>query len=314
MTPLVSLALALTVSAPLPTVAHAGTTIVAPAAIKIATPCGDELIVGASEDRNVYVWSASAGSLAGTIAAGEPISSLACSSDGRWIAAGSDTGVVMVIDARTHSIARRLAVTRRLINVIAFSPDGSLLAVCPDDGPAQLWSVEKGTRSALLQPRVGASIGVAFSADSTRIATADEDTRVRVYDRAGALVREIEFGLLAPFAVAFTADGTQVLAAGVDRTLTVFDVSSGKPVGQSAAEPDLINQLARLPDGHTFAVLSVDEFTLAPTTLKTWDARSRQFQSTLKAADIIGGAVGKDGLLVVVASADRKRLEVRRVP
>ena len=110
----------------------------APAAIKLATPCGDELVVGASADRNVYVWSAAAGTLAGTIAAGETISTLACSSDGRWIAAGSDTGVVLLIDARTYAITRRLAVTRRLINVIAFSPDGSLLALCPDDGSAQL--------------------------------------------------------------------------------------------------------------------------------------------------------------------------------
>jgi WD40 repeat protein len=314
MTLLASFALALVVSMPLPRLANPGTTIVAPAAIKVATPCGDESIVGASEDRNVYVWSATAGTLAGMIAAGEPISTLACSPDGRWIAAGSDSGVVLLIDARTRGITRRLTVTRRLINVIAFSPDGSLLVLCPDDGPAQLWNVEKGSRSALLQPRLGASVGVAFSADSTRVATADEDTRVRVYDRAGRLVREIDFGLLAPFAVAFTADGTQVLAGGVDRSLTVFDVSSGKVVGRSAEEPDLISQLARLPDGHTFAVLSVDEFTLAPTTLKIWDVRSRQFQSTQKAVDIIGGAVGKDGLIVVVASADRKRLDVRRVP
>lgn len=308
------LALALTVSMLLASLAHSGTIIVAPAGINVATPCGDELIAGASKDRNVYVWSAAAGTLAGTIAAGEPISTLACSLDGRWIAAGSDTGVVLLIDARTRSITHRLAVTRRLINVIAFSPDGALLAVCPDDGPAQLWSVDKGTRTALLQPRLGASVGVAFSADSTRVATADEDTHVRVYDRAGTLVREIDFGLLAPFGVAFTADGAQVLAAGVDRTLTVFDVSSGNAVGRSAVEPDLIYHLSRLPDGHTFAVLSVDEFTLAPTTLKLWDVGSRQFQSPQKAVDIIGGAVTKDGLIVIAASADKKRLDVRRVP
>ena len=57
------LALALTVSMLLASLAHSGTIIVAPAGINVATPCGDELIAGASKDRNVFVWSAAAGTL-----------------------------------------------------------------------------------------------------------------------------------------------------------------------------------------------------------------------------------------------------------
>jgi WD40 repeat protein len=288
-------------------------TIDAPAEIRLATVCHGGHVVGAGKDPNVYVWSIPAGTLTGTIAAGERVSTLACSPDGRWIAAGTQSGLILLIDARTRDVAHRLTVTQHLINTIVFSPDSSLLAACPDDGPAQLWNVETGSRGAVLQTPAGASLSVAFSADADRIATADEDTRVRLSERSGKLLRELDAGLLASMDVAFSADGSQVLAAGVDRTITVFDASSGNVARRSAAEADLMGYLMRLPDGHSFAVLELDEFTLAPTMLKAWDIRSGQFRSLLSASDVIGAAIVSNGLVVVTARGDKRRLEIRTV-
>lgn len=131
--------------------------------------------------------------------------------------------------------------------------------------PRSCGTWRRAARGAVLQTPAGASLSVAFSADSARIATADEDTRVRLSERSGKLLRELDAGLLASMDVAFSADGSQVLAAGVDRTITVFDASSGNVARRSAAEADLMGYLMRLPEGHSFAVLELDEFTLTPT-------------------------------------------------
>ena len=314
---LLAILLALSSAQPSSQASDARATLQSPSPIRVATICPEGLVVAAGDDRNLYVWMMmNGGKLLGSISASQPVSIVSCSPDGRWIAAGMESGVVMLIDARTRKIVRQLAVTKRLLNTMAFAPDSSLLAVCPDDGPAQIWNVATGTRIATLQPTVGGSIGVAFSPDSTQLATADEDTHVRLYDRRGQLVRALDFGLLAPFGVAFAADGSQVVAAGVDRMMTVFEIASGRVVKRSERQPDLIWQVTRLPGDQQFAVLQMDEFTLLPTTLTAWDAASGEFRSRQQAADVVGTSLigGGTAMVVISADKDRKTLGVRPFP
>ncbi len=122
-----------------------------------ASAAGDQF-AAALDDGRARVWSAGAdGKRAGPtefhahtgLARGDPLplpvaaSGLALSPDGRWLAAGTETGSVVVFDVPNH---RQVAVldadpVQHPVTVVRFSADGHLLAAAGIHGRASLWRV-----------------------------------------------------------------------------------------------------------------------------------------------------------------------------
>jgi WD40 repeat protein/mono/diheme cytochrome c family protein len=70
------------------------------------------------------------------------------------------------------------------ISAIAFSPDGSTLAVAGYGGEARLYNVANRARKGTLPGHNGGIFALVFSPDGSRIATGGFDGRVRLFDRA----------------------------------------------------------------------------------------------------------------------------------
>jgi len=244
-------------------------TITTPARIRSASVCGPSgLSAGLARNGAVYVWRLP-GELVSTRPAEGGISALACSPDGKWLALGKRDGSVVVADI-TGKAVRTLAVTRLRISDLAFSPDGSLLAVNVTEAPAQLWNPAQGTLVAALKTDFGGSTAMDFSPDSSLFATADGDTSVRIYDRNGKLKATYSDLLLEPFAVSFMPDSKQVVIAGADCTLTILDASDAHVVRQLPKHPDPIFALAALPDGTSLVSLHIDAARLEKFTTLLW--------------------------------------------
>jgi len=165
----------------------------------------------------------------------------------------------------------RLAVSNRGINDLVFSPDSSLLAASPSGVPVQLWSVAKRERVAVLQTDFGDSAAMTFSPDSTRFATADTDTRVRIFDHNGKLQATYTGFLLEPFAISFTHDSEQVVVGGADCTLTFLDASDGHVLRRLAKQSDPIFWVTALPNGASLLSLQIDAASLGTHTTLLWD-------------------------------------------
>ncbi len=280
-------------------------------AMVLVSPDGQQLTAACS-DHKLRVWSLPPGASSAILRAeevgGEPISALAYSRDGCWMAAGTRMGAVAGFRARTGEVAVRFQTADKAspgIRSLAIAPDGSRLAVATAIAPAELWDVTSARRQASLGTRFGCSWALDFSPDGTRLVSADADTAIRIYDAEGRLRVTNDDCLLEPFAVAFTADGKQVVSGGADKTVTLMDEATGKVVRQFPKQEDCIQWLAALRKGRTVVSGSFKEASMriAGATL-AWsldDAAPRVIGS---GRQFNGCGTGNDGRLLLTSMRD----------
>ena len=105
---------------------------------------------------------------------------LAVSKDGKWIAAGTGYGDVIVWDAKTYEEIISQSKDYCIINAVDFSPDSTSLVSASDNGTASIWDI--ATRKRVHTFRHGDRVRAAkYSPQGGRIATAT-DNSVRVWD------------------------------------------------------------------------------------------------------------------------------------
>jgi Protein kinase domain len=134
---------------------------------------GALLAVGADSGKT-YVWDATRHTLTATLPLrGQPsVLALAFSADGKELAV-READHVYVWDLASHTVVATLpeASSLSIGKVIAFSPDGKILAI-----GSQLWNATTYTRIATLNNAACSGVaGVAFSPDSSELAVATSD-------------------------------------------------------------------------------------------------------------------------------------------
>jgi WD40 repeat protein len=118
-----------------------------------------------------------------TVRGTEGVGRLAVSPDGRLLA-GPDMGGLVLLDAGTGQVRRRLRGTGAGGWMPSFSPDGSRVATVTSDREAVVWDVATGDVLNRLQLGEGGE-AVDFSADGSTLYTAGSNTALRHWDLDG---------------------------------------------------------------------------------------------------------------------------------
>jgi WD40 repeat protein len=195
---------------------------------------------------------------------------------------------------------------------LAFSPDGTLLAIGSSD-VVELTDASDGTVLRILQGHSATVNAVAFSPDGTLIATASWDDTARTWDTATGTHRTTLTGHSSDVnAVAFSPDGTLIATASADRTARTWDATSSRTTGRLRRRRQQ-QEIARLqghagsvtavafsPDGTLIATASTDR------TARTWDTATGQHRTTLTGHNsrVTAVAFSPDGTLIATASDD----------
>ena len=136
------------------------------------SPDGKILAAGIG-DSTVKLWDTTTGKqLANFTGHLAPVRSVAFSPNGNILASSSDDGNVKLWEVSTGKLQATLAGATK-VNSIAFSPDGKILASGSSDSTIQIWDVATGKILASLQTNQRQVLGVAFSPDSTTLASTD---------------------------------------------------------------------------------------------------------------------------------------------
>ncbi|MDP6629443.1 MAG: PA14 domain-containing protein [Kiritimatiellia bacterium] len=157
------------------------------------------------------------------------IVSVAFSSDGKRLAAGSEDYRVTLLDPSNGKVLRRFVGHAADVVALAFSPDGTRLASASHDRTVKIWDVASGKELLTLAGHAGPVNAVAYSPDGKSIATAIDDAHIRLWDAStGKTLRTLEGQQGQVLSLAFSPDGKRLAAGSRAGCVNQWDLASGR--------------------------------------------------------------------------------------
>jgi WD40 repeat protein len=197
------------------------------------------------------------------------------SPDGKWLASSNQDPIVKIWDMTTGKEAFTLTVSSAGVLSVAFSPDGTRLAMTGQT-VVHIWDLTTNKEKRILKGHIGSTYSVAFSPDGSRLATAGQDGTVRIWDAT--------FSEEAPFvtgyktttiSVAFSPDRQRIASAGRNRTtVEVWDATTGQLLHTLRGHTQMVCKVTFSPDGRRLASASEDK------TVRVWDTTTGQQMRT----------------------------------
>ncbi len=229
-----------------------------------------------------------------------PLLCLACSPDGKTLAAGGEEKEVLLLDAVTGRLLRRLEGHDDAVSSLAFSPDGSMLATASFDHTVRLWDLVHGRPRAVLAGHNNWVFAVAFSPDGRTLASAGYDKAVRLWDPDTGQ----ELAVLAGHkggvrCLAFAPDGRTLASGSADQAVRIWDLDTRTLATVCKGHEGIVRTVSFAPDGRT--VVSGGEDNI----LRLWDPASGRQTATHAHGDmVLAASFSPRGRSLVSAGAD----------
>jgi WD40 repeat protein len=225
------------------------------------------------------------------------VDSVAYSPNGKWLASGAFQEVVLW-DAQTGQLRRRLTGFADRVLALNFSPDGKLLATGggPPTQDGEIKIFDAATGKLVVDIKSGHSdtvFGVGFSPDGARLATCGADKFVKVFAvPSGKFIKSFEGHTHHVMDVAWKSDGKLLVSAGADNAIKVWDYDKGEQLRSFGNHNKQITRLVFKGKTSQVATCSGDQ------TVRFWDIDNGNGGLT------IGGS--NDYLYAVDVSSDGK--------
>jgi serine/threonine protein kinase len=162
---------------------------------------------------------------------------------------------------------------RNWVRSMTFSPDGKVLAVGGLNLPIALFNTDDWTLRGMLRGHPGEVFGLAFSADSSKLASTTlgkDDCAVRLWDvETGAPAGKVGEPWSGLFAVAWLPGDKTLVTCGVDKQLNFWDVATGQHETIDNVCSEYVRCLSISPNGKLIATGGT-----GPT--RIWDLATRK--------------------------------------
>ena len=192
------------------------------------------------------------------------------------------------------------------INSVAFSPNGTYLALGSGDAKVRIYNTTTWSLIATLTEASNNVNSVAFSPDGTYLASGSEDNRVRIYNTATwSVITTLSDGYKVK-SVAFSPDGIY-LASGSsysDNKVRVYNTTTWSLIATLTDATNNINSVAFSPNGTYLASGGGwTDFKVRIYNTATWNLVATLTDAT---SDIYSVAFSPDGTYLASGSADTK--------
>lgn len=222
------------------------------------SPDGQSLAAGYF-DNVVRIWRLSDSSVSQTLKGhGAPVFNLAFSGDGQQLVSRSTDGTVRVWQISDGSNVKTLDFGFGLTS-IAYSPDGSKMALGGEINHAQVRKVSDGNVEFMFANHLSTISSVAYSPDGSKLATASIDGAAVVYNAEDGKPI-IRFNPQGPvFSVAFSPDSQWIATgAGVSNNAGIWNIEK-EDQKLLSGHSDTVYTVAYSPDGTLLASGGADK-------------------------------------------------------
>lgn len=192
------------------------------------------------------------------------IHSVALSSNGEQLAAGTANGEIRVWETASGQPTAILTLHTDWVRSVAFSPDGKYLASSSDDQTICLYDRSTGELKRLAEHK-GRVYAIAFSTDSQQLISGSQDKTVRLWDiNTGRCLKVLEGHEDRIWTVAFSDAG--IIASGSeDQAIRIWNVDTGQCLRVLTGHNAPIWSVAFSSDRQMLASGSEDQ------TIRLWD-------------------------------------------
>lgn len=194
---------------------------------------------------------------------------------------------------------------KSLVNSVAFSSDGALLATGSWDGVTRLWRSADGHPVQILSAELGEVNSVSFSPDGRLVAAAGRNHSVQLWRTADGsplfALAGAEGHQGAVFGVAFSPDGQLVASGSWDRSVRLWRASDGSLANTLGDHRGAVNCVAFSPTGRHLASGSHDRL------VRLWRPSDGALLQTLQGHGdaVFSVAFSPDGRLLASAGTDQ---------
>jgi WD40 repeat protein len=201
----------------------------------------------------------------------KPVLAIALSPDGKTLASSIEDTVYLWDIYSGREIKRLKGYSEEIINTVAFSFDGNILAAGSSDDSVYIWDMALGGEPIKrLKRHSDDVVAVAFNpTDENILASSSVDNTLYVWNwLSGKVIKPLEGHTASVNAVAFNPEGKILASGGSDSVVYLWEVSSGQKIQKLEGHTDAITAVKFSPDGSRLVSSSWDN------TVRLWNVQS----------------------------------------
>ncbi len=210
----------------------------------------------------------------------DDVTSIVCSPDGKNIAIGYRSGMIIIWDAKTD---KKLFLDghEKVVHSLSYSSDGKQLASASEDRTTKIWDTKTGELLEILEKCKNTVRSAIYSPDGEYIATGNEgDGIVKIwYARTRKLFKSLDVNSDYIRSITYSPDGQHFAIGNWEDIINVWNTETGKLVTSLELNGMSTRSIIYSPDGkHIASVINDNEINIC-------NAKTGEIEETFEEKD-----------------------------
>ncbi len=143
-------------------------------------------------------------------------------STGKFIAAGSDNGVLQIYTTQTGTVYQQKRIHTSKIYAVDWHPSKQWVASGSGDNTIRIWDVSRNTYHAICQGHSEAVRCLSWHPDGATLASGSNDRTIRIWNMNGGCINKIISHVECMCFVAWNSTGTHLVSASCDCAIQIW--------------------------------------------------------------------------------------------